>query len=69
MNKIAISSDSTLDLSKELLEKYHIHVMPLHVLLGDKEYKDGIDFELDEFYKSFSQNLQISMIVFPLLYN
>lgn len=39
--KIAITSDSTLDLSKELLEKYDITVLPLNLLLGDDEYKDG----------------------------
>ncbi len=39
--KIAITSDSVIDLSKELLEKYDIQVLPLNVLLGDEEYKDG----------------------------
>ena len=39
------------DLTKEQIEKYDIEVLPLTVILEDKEYKDGIDFELDEFYK------------------
>ena len=39
--KIAITSDSCIDLSKELLEKYDITVLPLNILLGDEEYKDG----------------------------
>ena len=39
--KIALSTESTLDLSKELLEKYDINVFPLVVLLGENEYKDG----------------------------
>ena len=39
--KIAISAESTLDLPKELLEKYDIKVIPFSVILGDDEYKDG----------------------------
>ncbi len=39
--KIAITSDSVIDLSKELCEKYDIKVLPLKFLLGDDEYSDG----------------------------
>ena len=39
--KIALSAESTLDLSRELLEKYDINVLPFPVLLGENEYKDG----------------------------
>lgn len=39
--KIALSAESTLDLSKELLQKYDINVLPFTVLLGENEYKDG----------------------------
>ena len=39
--KIAISSESTLDLSKELINQYDIHVIPFTVLLGEDQYLDG----------------------------
>ncbi|MBO7573891.1 MAG: DegV family protein [Bacilli bacterium] len=39
--KIAISSESTLDLSKELIKQYDIHVIPFTVLLGEDEFLDG----------------------------
>lgn len=32
--KIAISSESSVDLDKVLLEKYDIHVLPYQILLG-----------------------------------
>ncbi len=48
--KIAITSDSCIDLSKELLEKYDITVLPLNVLLGDDEYQDG-EISIEEIYK------------------
>ena len=41
--KIAISCDSTCDIPKDLIEKYNIHLMPITILLGSEERKDGID--------------------------
>ena len=40
---IRIFSDSTCDLSPELVERYEITIIPLHVLLGDTDLKDGVD--------------------------
>ncbi|MBS7240626.1 MAG: DegV family protein, partial [Acetatifactor sp.] len=34
---IRIITDSTSDLSKELLERYRVNVLPLHVSLGEAE--------------------------------
>ena len=39
--KIAISTESTADLTKELLEEYNIHTIPFNVMLGEEERKDG----------------------------
>ena len=47
MGKIKLICDSMADLTKDQIEKYDIEVLPLTVILDDKEYKDGIDFELD----------------------
>lgn len=40
--KIKILSDSTCDLSQDLLEKYDITVIPLTVIKGGEPYQDGI---------------------------
>ncbi len=48
---IKIISDSTCDLSKELVEKYGIQIVPLHIHLGDKEYEDGVTVTPDEIYE------------------
>ena len=50
MGKITILSDSTSDLSKELIERYGIRILPLHVVLGDREYEDGVEIGPDEIY-------------------
>lgn len=47
---IKIVSDSTCDLTKEIIEKNGIQIVPLHILLGDKEYQDGDDISPDEIY-------------------
>lgn len=56
MKKVKIISDSTCDLSKELLEKYDISILPLHIVLGDKEYTDGVDITPEEIYKWSDKN-------------
>lgn len=47
---VKIISDSTSDLSKELLERYDISILPLHVLLGEKDYLDGKNITPDEIF-------------------
>ena len=41
--KIKITSDSTCDLSKELIEKYNIGIIPLIIIKEGAEYRDGED--------------------------
>ena len=51
MNNIKLICDSLSDIPKELIDKYDIHVVPLTVIFGGKEYIDGIDLSKQEFYK------------------
>lgn len=53
---IKIVSDSTSDLSKELVEKYDIQIVPLHIMLGEKEYLDGVEITPEEIYKWVDAN-------------
>ena len=48
--KIKITSDSTCDLSPELIKEYNIGILPVHIILGDKEYNDSATISPDEFY-------------------
>jgi len=47
---IKIISDSTCDLGAELINKYNIDILPLHVMLGEEEHRDGVDVTPDELY-------------------
>ena len=40
--KIKITADSTCDLSAELLQKWDITLMPMHILMGEDSYLDGV---------------------------
>lgn len=53
---VKIVADSTCDLSKDLIEKYEISILPLHILLGDEEYEDGVDMCPEEIYRWSDEN-------------
>lgn len=48
---VKIMADSTCDLSRELLERYEVSVIPLHIVLGDREYEDGAQITPDDIFK------------------
>ncbi len=51
MGNIKIISDSTCDLSPDILEKHNISIVPLYVRFDEDIYKDGLDITTDELYK------------------
>ena len=48
--KIALLTDSCADLSRQLVEEYHIHVIPLRIRCRDGEYADGVDITPADVY-------------------
>ncbi len=50
MQKIRIVTDSASDISKVQSQKYGVHVIGFHIIVGDKEYREGVDFTTEEFY-------------------
>lgn len=49
MKRIALVTDSTADLTEEVKKDFDIHVIPLKVRFGEKEYCDG-ELSSNEFY-------------------
>ena len=47
---IAIVTDSTCDLSQEIIENYQINVLPFNVNFGDNHFLDKITITPDQFY-------------------
>ncbi|HUX50231.1 MAG TPA: DegV family protein [Spirochaetia bacterium] len=57
---IAIVTDSTCDLPRELLDRYRIHVVPMTLSIGEAEYLDRVTLMTDRFFE-----LAESSPVFP----
>jgi fatty acid-binding protein DegV len=48
--KIKISADAMLDIPQELCARYDFGLVPGTVILGDKEYQDGVDISPQELF-------------------
>lgn len=53
--KIAITAESTIDLPQEILKEFDIQTLPFTVILGDKEYEDGV-IKTPEIFEYVSKN-------------
>ena len=53
---VKIISDSTCGLSPELIAKYDIDILPLHILLGEDEYEDGKNITPEQIYSWSDEN-------------
>ena len=53
---IRICSDSTCDLSEEITKKYGITIFPLHIVLGENEYRDRIEISQEEIFEWADKN-------------
>ena len=53
---VRIIADSTCDLSKELIDRYNIKIIPLYVRLGESEYLDGVNITPNALYKWSDEN-------------
>jgi DegV family protein with EDD domain len=53
---VKIVTDSTSDLTPEIVDKLGITVVPLHVCIGSETYLDGVDLTTPEFYRRLAEN-------------
>jgi hypothetical protein len=54
--KIALVTDSTCDLSQDLIDKYQINMLPLNVTFGENNYLDRITIQNEQFYTLLKEN-------------
>jgi len=57
--KIKLICDSLCDIPKEIQDKGYLEVVPLTIILNDKEYKDGVDISKEEYYKVLRSSKEI----------
>ena len=53
---IRVFVDSGSSIKQDEKKHYNIDIIPLKILLGDKEYRDGIDLSMDYFYSQLIDN-------------
>lgn len=56
MNKIILSADSTCDFDDYLQRHYKVHISPLHIILADKQYRDGVDISPDDIFQAYREH-------------
>ena len=73
--KIALVTDSTCDLSQDLIDKYQINMLPLNVKFGENNYLDRITIQNEQFYsllkedKDYPKSSQVNEKTFINLYS
>lgn len=58
-NKTIIISDTTCDLSDEIIAKYDIKLIPLYVTINDKTLKDKFEVTPDDIYDNYNKTKQL----------
>jgi DegV family protein with EDD domain len=49
--RVAVVTDSTADLPREIVETHRIHVVPQILIMGDRTWLDGVDIDPPAFYE------------------
>jgi len=65
MAKIAIVSDSTSDLTSDIIEKHNIRILPLRVIYSDGEYRDRVEITPEEIYERFGDEIPSTSLPSP----
>ena len=55
--KIALVTDSTCDLSQELIDKYQINMLPININFGENHYLDKVTIQPEQFYSMLEENI------------
>lgn len=57
MTKYIITTESGSDLPQEIIDKYNIYVIPMHVTMGDETYPDG-SFDVQKVFDYYERTEQ-----------
>lgn len=60
MNKVIIVTDSSAYLPQEIVDQYHLIVLPLVLTWEGKQYRDGVDISAREFYTQLSRSKEMA---------
>jgi len=55
--KIALVTDSTCDLSQELIDNYQLNMLPININFGQNHYLDKVTIQPEQFYTLLEENI------------
>ncbi|MGD8244279.1 MAG: DegV family protein [Anaerolineae bacterium] len=55
-HRVALVTDSTCDIPRDLIQQYDIIVVPLHVVWGDETFRDRVDLQPRAFYQRLAED-------------
>ena len=73
---LKIITDSASDITREVIDRFHLHVIPTPVVIDEKDYFDGETIMPEEFYdilrsgkdiKTYTLMLRCFMIILNLM--
>jgi DegV family protein with EDD domain len=73
--KIALVTDSTCDLSQDLIDNYQVNMLPININFGENHYLDKVTIQPDQFYtlleenKNYPKSSQVNEKAFTNLYS
>ena len=65
MTKIAIVTDSSCDLTDDIIQKYNIKILPLKIIYSDGEYRDRFEISPEQIYERFEEEIPKSSLPTP----
>jgi len=66
--QIQIMTDSGADLTKALVERYNIKIVPLNVHFGDEQFQSGVDIDIPTFYEKMKDSEELPTTSAPAPY-
>lgn len=64
---LRIFVDSGASIKQEEKEKYNVEIIPLRIMINGKEYDDGVDLTVDQFYDELFKNNEFPKTSLPNL--
>jgi DegV family protein with EDD domain len=64
-HRIALITDSTCDVPRELIERYDIIVVPMHLIWGDEMFRDRVDIAPETFYRRLAEDAEYPTTAHP----
>lgn len=59
MRKFAVVTDSASDINQEAARRLDIRIVPLHIVAGGRDYRDGMDIQIDEYLDLLEQQQEL----------